>query len=312
MRDRLAALTPSERRVARALLAEYPIAGLESLPRLAEAAEVTGPTVLRFVRKLGFEGYPEFQRALREEVQARMESPLTLYGSQAARRPDAVLEESHRAFRRALDKTFGAIPPSEFRAVVRLLADERRRVFCTGGRFSQLLAHYLWAELRMIRGGCVLIGETFDPRVDELVDVGRGDVLCVYDYRRYQEDTITFARHAAARRATLVLFTDPWLSPAADVADHVIVAHPDSASPFDSMLAASAITETVIAGVVARLGVRGRRRVEELEAQREATARRGAVLLRDGVREQGVGAGRPRSRSTQASEGEGAGGRNGS
>ena len=66
-------MTPSERRVARTLLATYPTAGLESLPQLAEGAGVTGPTVLRFVRKIGFEGYPDFQRSLRHEVQARTE-----------------------------------------------------------------------------------------------------------------------------------------------------------------------------------------------------------------------------------------------
>ena len=66
VRERLGQMTPSERRVARTLLATYPSAGLESLPQLAESAGVTGPTVLRFVRKVGFEGYPDFQRSLQD------------------------------------------------------------------------------------------------------------------------------------------------------------------------------------------------------------------------------------------------------
>ena len=52
VRERLGEMTPSERRVARTLLETYPTAGLESLPHLAEVAGVTGPTVLRFVRKI--------------------------------------------------------------------------------------------------------------------------------------------------------------------------------------------------------------------------------------------------------------------
>ena len=55
------------------------------------------------------------------------------------------------AFQRALDKTFHSVPASEFQSVVRLLSDERRRIVLTGGRFSQLLAHYLYAQLRMLR-----------------------------------------------------------------------------------------------------------------------------------------------------------------
>jgi DNA-binding MurR/RpiR family transcriptional regulator len=262
VRDRMGSVTPAERKVARALLAAYPVAGLESLTQLAAQAGVAAPTVLRFVRKLGFEGFPEFQRALRSEVQARMSSPVTLYRAQALRGRDEILGRSLRTFARALEKTFHAVPASEFQAVVRLLSDERRRVVLTGGRFSQLLAHYLYVQLNMLRPGCVLVGSTFDPRGYALVDIGPGDVVCVFDYRRYQEDTVVYGRAAAARGAVVVAFTDPWLSPVAEVADHVLTAYPDAPSPFDSMVAALALSEAVLAGVVARLGERGRRRVE--------------------------------------------------
>jgi len=47
VRERLGEMTPSERRVARTLLATYPTAGLESLPQLAEGAGVTGPKTWR-------------------------------------------------------------------------------------------------------------------------------------------------------------------------------------------------------------------------------------------------------------------------
>ena len=272
-RDRMGSVTPAERRVARALLAAYPVAGLESLSQLAAQAGVAAPTVLRFVRKLGFDGFPDFQKVLREEVQARMTSPLSLYPTQARSAKGEILGESLRTFKRALDKTFHSIPASEFQAVVRLLSDERRRVFLTGGRFSQLLAHYLYGQLKMLRPGCVLVGATFDPRTQMLVDIGRGDVVCVFDFRRYQEDTVAFGRAAAARGATMIVITDPWLSPVAEVADHVLTAYPDTPSPFDSMLGGFALTEAVLAGVVARLGERGRRRVEAVEtAQVDPTA----------------------------------------
>src|SRR3989442_6231635 len=79
VRQRLASLSPAERKLARALLASYPIAGLESVARFAERAGVSPPTVTRFITKLGFRGYPEFQESLRLEVQARLSSPLARY-----------------------------------------------------------------------------------------------------------------------------------------------------------------------------------------------------------------------------------------
>src|SRR3984893_8949285 len=83
VRQRLASLSPAERKLARVLLASYPIAGLESVARFAERAHVSPPTVTRFITKLGFSGYPEFQEVLRHEVQARLSSPLERYRDEA-------------------------------------------------------------------------------------------------------------------------------------------------------------------------------------------------------------------------------------
>src|SRR5947208_10075673 len=73
----MASLSDAERRAARALLARYPTTGMETVALFADRARVSGPTILRFVAKLGFAGYPEFRRALREEMEAQAENPLT-------------------------------------------------------------------------------------------------------------------------------------------------------------------------------------------------------------------------------------------
>jgi len=79
IRRRLGECSPAERKVGRVLLAAYPSAGFETVARLAERAGVSGPTVVRFVNRLGFRGFPDFQQALREELAERTASPLSLY-----------------------------------------------------------------------------------------------------------------------------------------------------------------------------------------------------------------------------------------
>jgi len=51
----------------------------------------------------------------------------------------------------------------------------------------------------------------------------------------------------------------------------VLISHADSASPFDSLLGAFALTELITAKVVVAIGDRGRSRVAELEAVHERT-----------------------------------------
>src|SRR4029077_1612425 len=254
----------------RALLATYPSAGLESLPQLAESAGVTGPTVLRFVRKVGFEGYPDFQRSLREEVQARSEGLPSLYVTRAGIRDDDVLRESHDAFARALEATLASGSLQEdLTKVVSLLSDPKRDLWFIGGRFSQLAASYLALQLGVLRTGCSIVSEGTAPRILDTMEISRRDVLCAFDFRRYQEDTIAAAKVAASRGAEVIVFTDPWLSPAAEQARHVLISHVDSASPLDSLLGVFALTEIVAAKVVVLLGDAGRSRVAEVDSMYE-------------------------------------------
>jgi DNA-binding MurR/RpiR family transcriptional regulator len=273
VRERLGQMTPAERRVARTLLATYPSAGLESLPQLAESAGVTGPTVLRFVRKVGFDGYPDFQRSLRREVQARSEGLSSLYATRAVDGSD-LLGRSRGAFARALESTLGSASlRDELDGVVRLLADPKRKAWFVGGRFSHITATYLALQLRMLRPGCAIVAQEPTRRIEDAMEIGSRDVVCVFDYRRYQSDTLHVADRASERGADLIVFTDPWLSPAAERARHVLISHADSASPFDSLLGVFALTEVIAAHVVAVLGDRGLSRVNELESMHEVAHR---------------------------------------
>src|SRR3989454_7238708 len=105
VRHRLASLSPAERKLARVLLASYPIAGLESVARFAERAGVSAPTVTRFITKLGFRGYPEFQEQLRQEVQARLSSPLARYHEEEPKGASSLVSGALEVSRRNLQAT---------------------------------------------------------------------------------------------------------------------------------------------------------------------------------------------------------------
>ena len=268
VRQRTASLSPAERRLSRVLLASYPIAGLESLARLAERAGVSPPTVTRFIGKLGFAGYPEFQDTLRREVQQQLSSPLARYGAEPREQDGSLAQASFEAAQRNLAATARLVSPQELDAVADLLADPRRRVLVLGGRLSGTLARHLAGQLHLLRPAVGLITAGRSTPMEELVDLRRRDVLVLFDYRRYQPDTIEAARAAAGRRAAVVLFTDAWLSPAASSASHVLVAAGENVGPFDSLVGALAVVEAVVAAVVARLGDQAHRRLQRVEELR--------------------------------------------
>ena len=71
LKSNMGVLTQAERRVAHVLFGNNLILGLDTVAALAAQPRASGPTVLRFVAEQGFSGYPDFQRALREELSAR-------------------------------------------------------------------------------------------------------------------------------------------------------------------------------------------------------------------------------------------------
>lgn len=275
IRDRLTdgevAFTRAELKIVRQLLSNYPAAGLNTVAHLASAASVSNPTVVRFANKLGYEGYPEFQAALLGEVQERMSSPLSMLDT---RKPSLEQENFYQYFMRAsvhaLESSMQMLPSDDFEAAIDAAADLNMRVHCLGGRFSGFLAGLLWSHMKQLRGETRWINGSQADQVDQLVDLGKRDVLFVYDYRRYQIDTIRFARRAAKQGARIVLFTDRWVSPIAECASVTLMTSVDTVSPYDTMVPAIAQTEALIAGLTARIANQSRGRMERMEELRRS------------------------------------------
>jgi DNA-binding MurR/RpiR family transcriptional regulator len=275
IRQRLSGLSPSERRVARALLAGPPTIGLESSVRLARHAGVSAPTVSRFIAQLGFANYGAFQRALREEITARVMSPVEVYRQHSLSRQngDGLLTESGQVLSEAVTASLRDLDPAEFHRAATLLADSRRQVLAVGGWFSHVLADYLGALLRQVRPRVRVIPPLPAERVAALADLGKRDAVVIFDFRRYDHDTLEFARAARAASARIVLLTDPWLSPVAEIADAVLPAQVTGPAPFESLTPTLAIVETLVTAVTGTLGEGGARRLERFGSMAEPWVR---------------------------------------
>lgn len=264
IRQRLGSLSRSEQRVARLLLSGSPTLGLESSARLARHAGVSGPTVSRFViNQLGFDNYAAFQDALREEISDRVMSPVELYRQRRADQPPSELLASGGAsLGDAVLGTVRGLDPAEFERAATLLADRRRSVLAIGGWFSHLIADYLVLLLREIRPGVRFVPPVASERAAALADLTRRDVVAVFDFRRYERDTREFALAARAAGAAVVLFTDPWISPVAEVADALLPAQVSGPSPFENLTPTVAVVEIMLTAVADALGENARSRFE--------------------------------------------------
>lgn len=267
-----ATLTPSESKIVQILLADYPGAGLGSASSLARRAGVSDPTVARLVNKLGFESFSAFQTHLLEEVEARLRSPLMMLETRSAGTGGSVVSDYLVSVAQRMRDMTESTVAGPYERAAELIIGARGRVHVLGGRFSRHVAGMLSGYLFQIRANVTHIGPLNAESADLLLDMGRKDVLIVFDYRRYQTDVVDFARQAAARGVRIILFTDPWLSPLADAAEVMFIASVEVDSPYDSLAPAVAQMEALVAHLVAREKTEIEQRVAELEVLRSRNA----------------------------------------
>lgn len=262
---RLGVMPASERKAAHTLIANYPIAGLKTVADFSTDAGVSSPTILRFVSRLGFQNYAEFQAALKDELSAQLQSPLSRSERLSPSANGSAMSAFVSAVTDNLNETFAHVSDAQIDAIASLLGDRKRSIYLVGGRFTDPIARYAAAHLRIIRPRVVhLAGQESNWR-DQLLDVARSDVAVLFDIRRYQPSLMRFGEIAAERGVSIVLFTDQWLSPIARIAKHVIAARTSVPSPWDSSAALFVFIEALLGRITEKTAPGSVKRIREME-----------------------------------------------
>lgn len=276
-------LTAAERRIGQILLSNYPVAGLKTVQSLAERAEVSPATIVRFIKAIGFSGFRQFQDTLRDEVALRGHSTLSqttnsdrvehLRKAGAAERNihgDSWYAPSLSALLDSTQETFSSLPRHEVDAFTELLADPKKRIRVCGGQFSHVAAQHLVSQLSLFRGGISLVPADPLQLANELLDLRhRRDVWVFFDFRRYSTHLHEIAAQAKAQGAQIALITDRWLSPIAAYASPVLTSHVEAAGPSDSIVPALTLVEVLCECAVQQLGDLGLNRLQKIEEMRD-------------------------------------------
>ncbi len=255
--------------IALELTRSYPSAGLETVAEFARRAGTSSPSVLRFIAKIGFRSYAEFQSRLRAEVAEVLQSPLTRASSLPLAGAGGSDGDFGTVMRNNIARSVDMLGAVDLSAVAELVSDEKRKLFLIGGRFSKANALWTYQLLRELRGNIRLVDEAPANYAEHLVDMGRTAVVIAFDYRRYQDDVVAFVAAARRRGASIVAVTDEWQSPIASSARYVFTTPVAVPSLFDSTIGSLVQMEALVARVAETLGPRAATRIAAIEQARD-------------------------------------------
>ena len=238
-----------QRQIARYLLEKYDKAAYMTAAKLGSEVSVSESTVVRFVMELGYEGYPEFQKALQDMIRTKLTSFQRMEVTNHLIGDGDVLEKVLNSDVDKIRRTLDGISRESFESAVSKIVTART-IYIIGVRSSSSLAGFLNYNFRMMFDNVKFVQTTSGSELlEQLLGIGEGDVMIAISFPRYSTRIINAVEFARRAGADVVALTDSPESPIAAHSTHLLVAQSDMVSFVDSLVAPLSIINAMIVAV---------------------------------------------------------------
>ena len=233
--------------------------------KLAEAAAVSESTVVRFATMLGYDGYPEFQQAMADELQGRLVSPKKANTNEFRENRSELLRRVLVSDAQNIVDTIGMVDSDVFDQAVELVSNARK-ICVVGIRTCAPLADYLTYYLRMMRDDVVSVTTTNISEIyEQLSWLKKEDVVIGISFPRYSLRTLRAMDYANHQGARIISVTDSKYSPMNMYSSVCLWAKTDMITIADSLVAPMSTINALVIGVYLKNEEQIRKRLEALE-----------------------------------------------
>jgi len=264
IRARFADLSPQFRTGAAFLLDHPDEVAVSSMRKVAESAGVQPAALVRLAQQLGFPGWNELRSLFVARVRTRPE-PLASRARSlvAGRAKGGLAHELLVAQQQNLEATTArnARALAEAAQVLR----KAKHVYVAGFRSCYAVAFGLAYGYRLFRPSVSVLGGEAGTLEMQLLGIERDSATIVISFAPYSTEAVRVAEAVLARGSQLIAMTDSAVSPIALNAAKVLVFEHESPSFFPSLLAATALAESLVAHLLALEGAGAVARLEEIE-----------------------------------------------
>lgn len=255
-----------QRKIAAYIKESYDKAAFLTASKLGKTVGVSESTVVRFAVELGYEGYPQMQKAMQEMVMNRLTSVQRIGITNDRIGNQDILSMVLQADADKLRQTGDTVSREDFRQAVNAIL-KARRIYVLGARSAATLANFSAYYLNYMFDNVQVItvsgaGEMFE----NLVGVSADDVVLAFSFPRYSTATLKAAQYCRSVGATVIGFTNSNISPLAQSCDFVLVAKSDMVSLVDSLVAPLSVVNALLVALASA-------REQELKANFETLER---------------------------------------
>ena len=246
----MSSFSKGQKAIAAYILEHYEKAAYMTAASLGEATGLSESTVVRFAAELGFDGYHQMQKALREAVKIKLTTVQRVELTNSIIGEGDLLSTILNADSEKIKLTLSEMDTEAFEhAVDKILA--AKHIYIIGVRSSAFLAGFLNYNFRMIFDNVSFIQTTSGSEMfEQIINISEGDVMIAISFPRYSKRIINAVEFAGQKGAEVIALTDGAGSPIASYADELLTAHSDMVSFVDSLVAPLSIINAMIVAVV--------------------------------------------------------------
>lgn len=258
-------MSKSHKAVAAYISEHYDQAVFMTAAQLGREVDISESTVVRFAFALGYEGYPEFQKALANWVKDKFNSVARVGAKYGNSTQSEILTSVLNADIEKINDTLAQIDPTAFETAVDILL-KARNVYIIGLRSCEPLAEFLSFYLQMIRGNIILLRSTSATEIfEQMIRIGEQDAMVGISFPRYSMRTLKAMEFANDRNAKVITVTDTVHSPMNLYSSCNLLARSDMVSIVDSLVAPLSLINALVIAMCLKSPDEVKHNLESLE-----------------------------------------------
>lgn len=254
-----------QKRIAALICESYDKTAFMTASCLGKQAGVSESTVVRFAMELGYEGYPQMQKAMQEMVLNRLTAVQRMgvttdrIGSQDV--VSTVLHADAEKLRQTGDTVDRAVFQNAVQAILKA-----KNIYIIGARSASALASFLGYYLNfMFDSVHIITSSTAGEVMEQLINLSAEDAVIAFSFPRYASSTVQGAAYCRSVGAAVIGITNSIVSALAESCDHVLVAKSDMVSIVDSLVAPFSLVNALIVALASGREAVLRENFEKLE-----------------------------------------------
>lgn len=248
IQKRFSKLSKGQKLIAQYIIESYDKAAFMTASKLADKVGVSESTVVRFANALGFDGYPQLQKELKEIVKIKLTTVQRVKMADEYSDIDLVLKKVLRADMNNIRTTLEKIDYDIFRQVINKICRAEKK-YIVGLRSSMALADYFGFYLNLILDDVKIIHHGISNIFEQMFRMNNKDVVIGIGFPRYSMQTVDALSYAREQGITIIGITDSLSSPIAGLADYTLTAKSDIISFVDSLVAPFSLINALIVAI---------------------------------------------------------------